>query len=123
VATTGRRSAVITVTHAPYGGGLARAAIDTALAGAAFEQPVSVLFMGAGVLNLIPDQDARAVGSRNVQRLLASLPMYDIETVYVDARAVARHGIDEQQLSPRCCLLEPVELRALLLAGNHLLGF
>lgn len=120
---TRQRSVVIVVRHSPYGSGLARSAVDTALAAAAFEQAVSVLFMGAGVLNLIPDQEARAVGSRNIGRLLASLPMYDIDTLYVDARAMARHGVKERLLPQQARILQPAELRGLLLAGSHLLGF
>ncbi len=54
---------LVAVRHAPYGGSLAKTAIDTALAAAAFEQDVSVLFLGAGVLNLVPGQDGHALGA------------------------------------------------------------
>ena len=69
------------VRHSPYGSSLARASLDVALAAAAFEQPVKLLFMGDGVLQLLPEQDSRAIGQKNIGRLLSSLPLYDIDMV------------------------------------------
>ena len=43
-----RKRALVIIRHSPYGSSLGRAALDTALAMAAFEQPVDILFMGDG---------------------------------------------------------------------------
>ena len=116
-------SALVVIRHAPYGGSLARAGVDTALAAAAFEQAVTLLFLGDGVLNLLPQQDARAVGSRNLERLLASLPLYDIDTVYADAASLARHGIAAETLPDFARSMDAEGVRELLARSDHLLGF
>ena len=116
-------SLLISVRHAPYGTSLARAGVDTALAAAAFEQPVTLLFQGAGVLNLLPAQDAAAIGAKDMARLLASLPLYDIETLYVDAAAAERYGIADTELPAGSELLDSEGMRQLLLDADHLLGF
>ena len=66
---------LVILRHAPYGSGLARAAVDATLAAGAFEQAVSILFLGDGVLCLLPGQDGHSVGSRDLDRVIASLPL------------------------------------------------
>ncbi|MDX1735029.1 MAG: sulfurtransferase complex subunit TusC, partial [Halioglobus sp.] len=87
------RRTLLVIRHSPYGGSLARSAVDTALAAAAFDQPVTLLFMGDGVLQLLPGQDSKAAGMKNIGRQLASLPLYDIDKVYLDSDAAARYRL------------------------------
>jgi tRNA 2-thiouridine synthesizing protein C len=114
---------LVTLRHTPYGGSLARAAVDAALAAAAFEQPVDLLFTGAGVLNLLPQQDARRVGSKHMDKLLASLPLYDIDTLYVDARALEQYAVEPHLLPAAARLLDRDGVRGLIDDCDHLLGF
>ena len=116
-------SLLVIVRQPPYGSSLARAALDTALASAAFEQAVSVLFMGDGVLQLMPDQDSEAIGVKNIGRLLASLPLYDIETVYVDANAARRYQLDLAAAPLPVRALDGKGMRKLMTGCDHLLGF
>ena len=88
------KTLLVIIRHSPYGSSLARSGLDTALAMAAFGQPVALLFLGDGVLQLLPAQDSKAIGRRNVGKLLASLPLYDIESVFVDAESAHRYRID-----------------------------
>ena len=41
-----KKTVLIVLRHSPYGSGLAKAALDTALATAAFDQAVDLLFIG-----------------------------------------------------------------------------
>ncbi|MFV0277632.1 MAG: sulfurtransferase complex subunit TusC [Parahaliea sp.] len=109
--------------HSPYGCGLARAALDTALAAAAFDHPPVLLFLGAGVLQLLPDQDAAVVGTRTHGKVLDSLPLYDLDTFYVDAAALAAFGIDPAALPAGARLLDDAALRELMAGCDHILGF
>jgi len=109
--------------RSPYGSSLSRAGIDTALAFAAFDQEISLLFAGDGVLQLLPDQDTGLAGVRNLGRLLASLPLYDIEQVYVDAAAAARYGVDLADAPLATVALDGDGIRRLLDDHDHLLGF
>ncbi len=116
-------SALAIIRHTPYGNSLARTAIDVSLANAAFDQPVELLFMGDGVLQLLPAQDTTALGRKNLARLLASLPLYGIEQVYADAEAAALHRVDLEQSPVATMPLEAAAMRALLHKHAHLLGF
>lgn len=117
------RSLLVVIRHPPYGSSLARAALDVALAAAAFERNISLLFLGDGVLQLLPGQDGRAVGLKNLGAALGSLPLYGIEQVYVDAEAAGRYGLDLAAAPVRSRPLDGEALRQLLASHDHLLGF
>jgi tRNA 2-thiouridine synthesizing protein C len=117
------KSQLIVIRRTPYGNSLARASLDAALAAAVFDQAVTLLFLGEGVLQLLPAQDSTAVGARNVAKLLDSLPLYDIETVYVDATALARFAISSGDLQREVKLLNETEIHQLMSQHDHVMGF
>ena len=120
---SGNKTVLLVLRHSPYGSSLAKAAVDVALATAAFSQAVDLLFLGDGVLQLLPGQDSRALGMKNVGRQLASLPLYDINHVYVDAQAVTRYNMDLSRAPIETRALEQEEIHRLMVGYNHLLGF
>jgi len=120
---TDKKSVLVVIRRSPYGSSLAKASLDVALAAAVFEQPVSLLFMGDGVLQLLAEQESRAIGVKNIGRLLASLPLYDIESVYVDARAAAHYGVDLSQAPVVMQALDGSGVHQLMAGCDHLLGF
>src|SRR5262245_44556501 len=123
MAPAGNKTILIVIRHSPYGSSLAKASLDVALANAAFDQAVDLLFLGDGVLQLLPEQDSRMLGIKNIGRQLASLPMYDINSVYVDAGAVARYNIDLSRSPVSTRVLDQVGMHDLMAAYDHLLGF
>jgi tRNA 2-thiouridine synthesizing protein C len=120
---SGKLSMLVVLRRSPYGSSLAKASIDVALAAAAFDQPVDLLFLGDGVLQLHPDQDSRSLGVKNIGRQLAALPLYDVNRVYVDCEAVARYKLDLSSVASDICELNSREIRQLMLRYDHLLGF
>jgi tRNA 2-thiouridine synthesizing protein C len=120
---TDQKSLLVVVRRSPYGSSLARASLDVALAAAAFEQRLSLLFMGDGVLQLLAEQESQAIGVKNIGRLLASLPLYDIERVYVDAEAAIRYGIDLGNAPVATQALDGPGINQLMTNSDHLLGF
>lgn len=118
-----RKSILVVSRHAHPGSSLPRSALDTALAAAAFDQPVALLFQGEGVLQLLPAQDSGAAGVRNLRKVLDSLPLYEIETVYVDGTAAAAFGLDRDSLPAGSEWLDAAGMRALLARHDHVLGF
>lgn len=118
-----KKSQLIVIRHTPYGNSLARASLDSALAAAAFDQPVSVLFLGDGVLQLLPEQDSATIGTRNIARLIASMPLYDIETLYADQGALARLAITSDDLPPAVEPLDDAAIKRLMAQHDHVLGF
>ena len=107
----------------PYGSSLARASLEVALAAAAFDQKVNLLFLGDGVLQLLPGQDSEALGRKNQERTLASLPLYEIEQVYLDAEAAVRYGIDPLAAPVPAVILGTEQIRQLLRTHDRLLPF
>ena len=122
MAHSGNKSVLLVLRHSPYGSSLAKAAVDVALATAAFSQAIDLLFLGDGVLQLIPDQDGRALGMKNVGHQLASLPLYDINHVYVDAEAVTRYSVDLSKAPVDTRVLDHHQLHRLMVGYDHLLG-
>ena len=118
-----KKTVLIVLRHSPYGSGLAKAALDAALASAAFDQAVDLLFMGDGVLQLQPDQDSTSFRMKNMGRQLASLPLYDIDHVYVDAQAAARYNMDLSKAPLHTRQLDDHEIHQLMVGYDHLLGF
>ncbi len=117
------RSVLIVLRRSPYGSSLAKASLDVVFANAAFDQAVDLLFLGDGVLQLLPGQDSHILGMKNVGRLLASLPLYDINRVYVDAEAATRYKLDLKKAPVNTQLLGDAEMHQLMLNHDHLLAF
>ena len=113
---------LVVLRHSPYGSSLARSGVDIALAAAAFEHPVSVLLSGPGVLQLAQNQHGEALGRKTLGKQLASLPLYDIETVYADAKSLAAHGIDAAQAPLPVTPLDEDAIGTLLNSHRHVLG-
>jgi tRNA 2-thiouridine synthesizing protein C len=120
---TPQKTVLLVLSHSPYGSSLAGASLDAALACAAFEQPVDLLFLGDGVLQLQAGQDSAAAGVRNKGKLLASMPLYDIERVYVDAVAAGRYQLDLAAAPLSTVALDHAGMRQLMVAYDHLLSF
>ncbi|MEP5569867.1 MAG: sulfurtransferase complex subunit TusC [Halioglobus sp.] len=117
-----RKRSLVVMRQSPYGSSLSRASVDLALAMGAFEQDYDLLFMGPGVLQLVAAQDSEKIGVKNIGRILSSLPLYDMESVYVDAAALERYGLNEASLVLPVKLLDDPSLRSLLNDSDHLIG-
>ena len=83
------RRILFLVAHAPQRGALAFELLDALLVGAAFDQRVSVLFIGDGVYQLFDAGHA----DRHVARGYRALPAYDVNDVYVDKGALRERGL------------------------------
>ena len=119
--TAARRSVLVVCRNAPYGRSRARDAIDVAMAFAAFDQPVTLLFLGDGVLALAPGQRPAAELSRSLENLLGTLADYGVEEVHAEAAALAARGLDAQDLALPVRLAGPAELRELFGAHERVL--
>lgn len=118
-----RKSLLLILRRSPYGDGLARAGADLALAAAAFEQNISLLFMDDGLWQLLPGQDSAHTPGKNLARLLDSLPLYDIETLYVDETSMTQRQLTPEQLGGDIQLLGETELPAFVEGFDQVIGF
>lgn len=97
--TTHRKNIALICHHSPYGGSQARELIDIALAGAAFEQSISLVFMGAGALQLIENQNPAAIEQKNLAKMLAMLALYDVDNILVHDKALTQFQLSEAQFA------------------------
>jgi tRNA 2-thiouridine synthesizing protein C len=107
----------------PYQGSLARAALDVALSYAAFSQQPILLFRGDGVLALIEDQSPSAIGRKSLRKVIDSMPLYDIDEIYVDERSLQQRGLSRDSLPAFCRAVDPGQQRALVNRASHVLSF
>jgi len=120
--TPDKKTLTVIITQAPYQGTLARSGLDAALAAAAFDQPVQLIFSGHGVYSLL-EQDTEAAGTRNISKLIASLPLYEIEPLYVEAAALAQLGITAATLPAGIQLVDKPAIAALIDRSDHVVSF
>ncbi|WP_372782440.1 sulfurtransferase complex subunit TusC [Litorivivens sp.] len=98
---------------APYGTSYAREAIDIALAASAFDLKVAMLFTDDGVYQLLRHQDTTASGSKNVESLLSSLPLYDVGPLLVNQQSLDSRHLSQKDLSMPVQLCQPSEISQL----------
>jgi tRNA 2-thiouridine synthesizing protein C len=89
---------------APHGTIYAHESLEVVLIGAAFEQDVSLAFLGDGVWQLAKGQDTRALEAKNFSPAFRALEDYDVTKVYVAQEDLQARGLAETDL------LIPVEV-------------
>jgi tRNA 2-thiouridine synthesizing protein C len=94
-----------------------------ALAYAAFDQTVALLFLGDGVLQLIAPQHGEKIGQKAHDKQLSALPLYDIETLYVDTEALQARQLNAADLILPVQALSAAQIDALFAAHDVVLGF
>lgn len=108
---------------APYGSESPSETLDAALVCAAFGQPVSLLFQGDGVWQLISHQQGQALERKTLLAQLGALPLYDIEHLYADAASLRERGLQADALGLAVQELEADDIRALIATHDHVLRF
>lgn len=108
--------------RSPYGRSLTADGLDMLLATAAFDQTVTVAFLGPGLFNLLPG-DSTAAGVKNQTKGFASLPLFDVANVLVDERELARYGLATDQFVLPVTSLSLASLREQLHAADHVHSF
>lgn len=107
----------------PYGESYAREALDAALATAAFDQSIALLFLGDGVVQLLNAHDSAAIGEKSFEKQLSALPLYDINTIFVDANALQQRGLTTADLSLPAQTMSDTQITALLKNHDVVLNF
>lgn len=105
--------------QAPYGSGAAREALDLALAGALFDQSISILLLDDAVFQLLPDQRPKEIGQKNIGAMMQSVPIYDIDNIYLAARALTERGLTVSTLSFPAKALSAAEIKQLIQAQDQ----
>lgn len=96
-------------------------ALEYALALAAFDLEVAIVFSGDGLFWLQPNQSARSVGGKSPLKLLAALPMFGIENVGYSSSVAL--DADSLNLSDNATRLNQDECAQWLSRANHVVSF
>ena len=83
---------------APYGTVYALESLEVVLIGAAFEQDVSLAFIGDGVYELMEGQDTSGVGFKNFSPTYAALGDYEVTKIYVEKESLEERGLSLDDL-------------------------
>ncbi len=84
--------------RAPYGSIYALESLEVVLIGAAFEQDVSLAFLGDGVYQLAKGQDTKGLEIKNFSPTFRALEDYDVTKLYVEQEALQARGLTEADL-------------------------
>ena len=83
---------------APYGTIYALESLEVVLIGAAFEQDVSLAFLGDGVYQLAKGQDTKGLQMKNFSPTFGALEDYDVTKLYVEEEALQARGLSAADL-------------------------
>lgn len=84
--------------RAPYGTIYALESLEVVLIGAAFEQDVSLAFIGDGVYQLAKGQNTKGLEVKNFSPTFRALEDYDVTKLYVEQEALQARGLSEEDL-------------------------
>ncbi len=108
--------------QSPYHSSLAREALDFALASAAFDQQVSLLFMGDGLFQLIKNQQS-VNGKKNIEKTLNSLSLFEIENIYYSDSCAQMRGLQYDQFSIKTKQATHQDIQTLLNSSDRVFNF
>lgn len=108
-------------TQSPIGNPLARETLETALAYAAYDQEVALLFSGLAVHQLKTLPNALEAGSKDISKLVKALPVYDVESLYVCSDSLTQTGLNTEQLIVQTTRLTKEQITALIQGADHVL--
>ncbi len=83
---------------APYGTIYALESLEVVLIGAAFDQDVSLAFLGDGVYQLVKGQDTKGLEMKNFSPAFRALEDYDVTKLYVEQEALRARGLTAADL-------------------------
>lgn len=108
------RSMLIICKYAPWSTISVRETLDLALAGGAFELPISLLFLEDGVFQLVTNQQAKTIQQKDISANLQALPLFGIEEILVAEQSLQQRGLTTEQLILPTKLIPQQQLADLL---------
>ena len=108
------KTALFLVRRAPYAGLVPGELLDSLLVAAAFDVPITVLFLGTGVWQLAQKQAPAPAGLKSLSQQLSALPMYDVDRVFADQDSLERYGLTPPDLVLPVTPRPPAAIRELI---------
>ena len=92
------KSICIVFNKAPYGSQAGRELLDIALMAAAFEMPITAVFVGQGIYQLLNNQQPDILNIKNHSATFKALPLYDIEQILVEQSSLQQLNLKRNDL-------------------------
>ena len=108
---------------APYGTIYALEALEVVLIAAAFEQDVSLAFIGDGVYQLAKGQDTKWLAVKNFSPAFGALEDYDVDKLYVDQESLLARGLSESDLLVPVQIVSAREMAEIMDGQDVILSF
>lgn len=83
---------------APYGSQAGRELLDIALMAAAFDMPITAIFVEHGVYQLLKGQEPDILTIKNHSATFKALPLYGIEEIFVEQAAMQKLDLTKDEL-------------------------
>jgi len=109
--------------RAPYGTIYALESLEVVLIGAAFEQDVSLAFLGDGVYQLTKGQDTKALEVKNFSPTFRALEDYDVTKLYVEQEALEARGLTAADLVVPVEVVNAERMAEIMEAQDVILSF
>jgi tRNA 2-thiouridine synthesizing protein C len=109
--------------RAPYGSIYALESLEVVLIGAAFEQDVSLAFLGDGVYQLTKGQDTRGLEMKNFSPTFRALEDYGVTKLYVEEEALQARGLSEADLVVPVEVVSAERMAGIMEAQDVILSF
>ena len=107
----------------PHGSAAGRESLDLTLAMSAFNESLSVFFIGDGIYQLLEGQSPNDILQKHYQPLFKMLEMYDVEHIYVCSASLKQRALTSDSLLIDVSLLDAQQLQAKLAQQDQLLSF
>ena len=108
---------------APHGSIYALESLEVVLIGAAFEQDVSLAFVGDGVYQLAKGQDTKGLETKNFSPTFRALEDYDVNKLYVEEDALKARGLTEADLVVPVEVVSAARMAEIMEAQDVVLSF
>lgn len=108
---------------APYGSSLAREGVDYILTSAAYNQNISLLFLGDGVFQLMANQHSKNIQLKNQLSALEVLPLYDIDKLFAVKEDLSERNLKPEDLGMDVTIIPRNSVHKLITQQDHVVGF
>jgi len=117
------KSLLVVSRHAPWSGISAREALDIALAAAAFDLPVALLFLDDGLFQLTANQQPNYLQQKDLSANLKALPLFGIDSCYAAKSSLMERGLKESQIHLAVQWLDDKQIAELFSRYHQIITF
>jgi tRNA 2-thiouridine synthesizing protein C len=100
--------------RAPHGSIYTYEGLEMILIMAAYEQDISLVFIGDGIYALKKNQDTTGIGIKGFSKTFMALDGYDVEKLYVDKQSLEERGLTEDDLVVDVEVMDSAEIGRLM---------